>query len=73
MLRKMKLMADLSPQQEEIIRLARRPISEVENALMLLLWERSEWQGRVNLALAQLGQNPTNVSEEGGPSGHSDG
>ena len=59
----------LSPQQEEIIRLCRRPDPDGQDALMLLLWERREWQFRVTgSALCQLGQSPADVSGEGGVS-----
>ena len=45
--------------REELIRLARKPDPDGQDERMLQLWLRC--------------QNPTNVSEEGGPSGHSDG
>ena len=50
--------SQLTPQQEELIRLCRKPDPDGQDALMLRLWF-SEW-------LRERQQNPTNVLDDSG-------
>ena len=68
--------SQLTPQQEEIIRLCRLPM--LGQKVMRLLWVQAAPLDELmfqasGAALCQLGHNPTNVSKEGGCEGHLEG